>query len=228
MNLRLVLILSFGVVAACVVSYFYFDIPAALFFSSSNGPVKDFFAVITYLGDSTVYLVVSAIAAIWYRFVAKRPLFSNVALFVFVAVAASGALNAVFKYVFGRGRPGLLADYGIYGFDFFSSGYDYSSFPSGHANTIAALLTALYLIFPRRAYLYVIAATLPVMSRVVIGAHFLSDVIFGSYLGIVTTILLKQIFAKNGMWLPAEKTPPPSDPGMSSEPASKCPANHPK
>ncbi len=203
---------SVAVVAACVVSYFFLDLPIALFFASADGPLKEFFAAITYLGESTAYLIISGIAAIWYRLAVKRPLFSNMALFVFVSIAASGTLNALIKYVFGRGRPGILADHGIYGFDFFSAGYDYSSFPSGHANTIAALLTALYLIFPRRGYIYVLAAILPVMSRVVIGAHFLSDIIFGSYLGVVTTMLLEQIFEKNGMLLSERREPAPCGP----------------
>ncbi len=223
MSLKSISFLSIAAIAVCLLSYFFLDVPIALFFASSDGPVKYFFATITYLGESTVYLLVSATLALWYRLAVKKPVFSNMALFVFASIAVSGTFNALIKYIVGRGRPGILEDHGIYGFDFFSSSYDYSSFPSGHANTIAALLTALYLILPRRNYIYVIAAILPIMSRVVIGAHFLSDIIFGSYLGVVTTILLRRIFKKKGMWRSEKQDPSPDSPGVNREPISKAP-----
>ena len=117
-------------------------------------------------------------------------------LFVFVAVASAGLLADLLKIIFGRARPKLLFLDGTYGFTWGATQADHWSFPSGHATTIAALATALYLLWPRGLPLYLVAAALVVASRFIIGAHYLSDALAGAALGCLVSWMIWQWFAR--------------------------------
>jgi undecaprenyl-diphosphatase len=62
--------------------------------------------------------------------------------------------------------------------------------------TIVGLATALYLLWPRFLPWYVLAALLVAASRVIIGAHYLGDVLGGAYVGLVVTLALWRAFAR--------------------------------
>ena len=94
---------------------------------------------ISRLGISTPYLVAAAAGFIYFKFIKKNDVLANSSAFLFAAIALSGLANDLIKVLVGRSRPGLLLSQGIYGFKPFSHQYYYASFPSGHANTIAAL-----------------------------------------------------------------------------------------
>jgi len=115
-------------------------------------------------------------------------------LFIFSSIAISGVITNIIKFLFGRARPTLLFKDNYYGFAFFEFSADMLSFPSGHANTIFALATALFFLLPRGWFLYFSVAVLVGASRVLIGSHYLSDVIAGSYLAVLTTLYIKQYF----------------------------------
>jgi membrane-associated phospholipid phosphatase len=196
MKSRSAAVLFLVVIVLCAISYGFFDIPIARFFGEHKGIPKAIFERITYFGISTPYLIASAIAFIWFKFVQKRPPWANAAAFIFLAVALSGIANSLIKCLVGRSRPNLLLAEHIYGFKPFATQYNYTSFPSGHANTAAALFYALYLIRDRYWYIYIPIAVAIILSRVVLGSHFLSDVIFGSYLAVIVTSLLRTAFDK--------------------------------
>jgi undecaprenyl-diphosphatase len=52
-----------------------------------------------------------------------------------------------------------------------------TSFPSGHASTIVALMLALYFISPKYRVIYFIIAFVIVISRVFVCHHYLTDVV---------------------------------------------------
>jgi undecaprenyl-diphosphatase len=81
----------------------------------------------------------------------------------------------------------LLFSDGTYDFTWFGLRADHWSFPSGHATTAAALMTALWFLWPRPLWLYVVAAALVAASRVITGQHFLSDVVAGAAIGVIAT-----------------------------------------
>ncbi len=62
---------------------------------------------------------------------------------------------------------------------------DHSSFPSGEAATAFALACVLRRLFPRQTAWFVVAAILAAGSRLVNGAHYLSDVGAGALVGVL-------------------------------------------
>ena len=94
---------------------------------------------------------------------------------------------APLKLVFGRTwplyvHPSFLAD-GVYGFNFFSHGLQYESFPSGHIASVSALAIVLWAAYPRFRPLYAVAIFGMAFALVLGNYHFLSDVIAGGFLG---------------------------------------------
>ncbi len=191
-------VLPLAVVAACITSYEIFDVRAALFCASLGPGTKEIFNFLTRFGISTPYLVATFAGFIYFRFLRRNQLLANAAAFLFLAVAVSGLANDLIKVVVGRSRPGLLLSKGFYGFRPFTVKYIYNSFPSGHANTIGSLCYGVYLVGGRFQYALLIFALAVLASRVVVGAHFPSDVLFGAYLGVVVTGLLADSFEKRG------------------------------
>jgi len=192
---------SLAVIAACIVSYEFFDITVARFFASHKGGLTAVFEYITELGKSLPYLIISAAAFVWFGFLRKNRFRAAAAAFIFASVALSGIANDLIKFLVGRSRPDLLLTRQIYWFKPLTIQYSYNSFPSGHANTAAALFYSLYLIRDRYRYICLAMAALIILSRVIVEAHFLSDVLFGAYLGVLVTSLLKIAFEKKGWQL---------------------------
>jgi len=191
--------LSLATIAACIISYEVFDAPAARFCATVDYRIRDIFDLITRLGLSTPYLAAALAGFIYLRFVKKNKILATAAAFLFAAVAISGLANDLVKVLAGRSRPGLLFSHGVYGFKPFTNQYNYASFPSGHANTIAALCYGLGVVTGRFKYIRLSIALAVMASRVIVGAHFPSDVLFGAYLGVVVTELIAVSFEKKGL-----------------------------
>lgn len=99
-------------------------------------------------------------------------------------VAGAGLLDQVVKNVACRARPSApqAGDF-FCNFPCFPASYSYASFPSGHATTAFATAFILAFWYPRLRGPFLGLAVLVGLSRVVLGAHFPSDVLLGAVLG---------------------------------------------
>lgn len=108
------------------------------------------------------------------------------------ALVTSAIWTGALKYLSGRERPRELhepvSDWtgpaGSFGDD--GAGGGHASFPSGHATGIWAAATVLAHQYPSRHIVPIVAygsATAISYSRMVVGAHFLSDVVVGGLIG---------------------------------------------
>jgi membrane-associated phospholipid phosphatase len=202
---------ALGLLALVLLSMAFIDRPVAIFFHDRFPTVHAVFGFISQFGLGKGYLIVSAAVFAALRLagrLVRKPararrlaLDASRALYVFLAVALSGIAVDLIKVVFGRARPKLLFVDGFYGFAWGATRSDYWSFPSGHATTIAALATAFFLLWPRFWPAYLAAALLVSASRVIIDAHYLSDVIAGAALGTLTAWAIWHGFARGGIAL---------------------------
>jgi len=122
---------------------------------------------------------------------------------IFITVAAAGLADDALKIVFGRARPYVWLAGDDSGFGFFRYGAKFASFPSGHTTTSVAAALALSALFPRWRPLFLSAALLIALSRIVLDVHYLSDVIAGAVLGAAIAVWVLGWLKKRG-WLPPQ------------------------
>ncbi len=115
--------------------------------------------------------------------------------FVFLAVGAPGLFVTTVKRMIGRARP--MVEGGPHPFDFkpFIWQAAYAGMPSGHATTAFSVLVALGTLWPRARTVLWIYALAIVVSRVVVSAHYPSDVLAGAVVGTVGALLVRRWFA---------------------------------
>jgi membrane-associated phospholipid phosphatase len=121
-------------------------------------------------------------------------------LYFFVTTGATSALVHLIKLVVGRARPELFAEHGAYSLTPFAYDDLYSSFPSGHSAAVGAFFGAFSMLAPRLRPLFLLGALTIGISRVVVGAHYPSDVAAGLLLGLWTAVATAFLFARRE-WL---------------------------
>ena len=192
-----------AVIAACVLLGLFADRPAVLAVAERAGPgTRRFFETVTVLGDAGPYLAALSLGALACAGLARLAASEEARArlwrhawnlwFVILAVLVSGAIHHALKIVVGRLRPRYLFSEDLYGLSPFTFDIARNSFPSGHTQAAVAVCFALYLVYPRHAALYLAVAALAATSRVMVLAHYPSDVLGGAWLAICVAILLKR------------------------------------
>lgn len=122
----------------------------------STASLDSIFISITFMGSIIFWLLI--VLMLWMRKDKKS------ATILFVALAIGEAVTGIMKFSFMRARPGM-GTVGAIG----------PSFPSGHTTrvSIGALMVKYYRI------LFIIIAVLVSFSRIYLGVHFFSDILFG-------------------------------------------------
>jgi hypothetical protein len=112
--------------------------------------------------------------------------------FIFLAIALPGLVVTVVKRLIGRVRPSVV---GPFAYVPFSWRPDYASMPSGHATTAFAVAVAFGALWPRARPLLWLYALIIALSRVIIAAHYPSDVIAGACVGGFGALIIRNHFA---------------------------------
>ena len=116
--------------------------------------------------------------------------------FAFTTISFSGLLVLLFKNGIGRARPKFYEGYDIWYSSPFGDAYTFASFPSGHSTTAGAAAMIIVLLLPRYSLLAVLFALWVGVSRMMVGAHFPSDVVAGLALGAGFAWIYARSFAR--------------------------------
>ncbi len=171
--------------------------------------VRAAFNQITYLGLSGYMFTLSGLAlvsALLARGRGRGADFDRACLFLaerasflIAVLAVSGLASQALKHLFGRARPSLIDMVGPFHFDLMALKSTYASMPSGHSVSAFAMAVSLGWMAPRLRWPLLVLALLIAVSRVVISAHYPSDVIAGAALGAASAIMLRRAFALRGI-----------------------------
>lgn len=133
----------------------------------------------------TVFVVSQAAIWLW----GATPLlesWTRMSLAYLASLAIGSAILHSIKTLLGRRRPRDELELKLFGFRPFHFDLQYDSFPSGHALTIFCVAVIASAVVPILAPLWFAIALYLALTRVFLNAHFLSDVLIGSAIGLLT------------------------------------------
>ena len=119
--------------------------------------------------------------------------------FLFLAIGAPSLFDTVIKRMIGRARPLVGGSLDPFLFSPFKWTSDYAGLPSGHATTAFAVAVAFCTLWPRARTAFWIYALLIAASRVVVTAHYPSDVLAAAGVGVAGALLVRRWFALRGL-----------------------------
>ena len=185
------LIATLTMVVAVVVSYAWLDRPIALF---AHAQTQQFalFENLTLIPELIAPLVIAAFFLLGLHAVTGKPMSRPLTAIVLatVSLAVASAVKDQLKFAFGRtwpetwirDNPSFIRD-GVFGFNPFHGGSGFSSFPSGHTTATCAVMSVLWICYPRYRIAYALCVVAVAVGLIGADFHFLSDVIAGAYLG---------------------------------------------
>ena len=181
-----------------ILFFVYFDYSIAIFFHQINNQTKSIFTTLAQFGDSLYYFVPIVLTWIVLKIINSNNNYlktlSDICLFLFWNILISGVLVQIFKHILARPRPVLFFDSNQTSLDFFSFESQFHSFPSGHSATVFAFAFSMLLLFPRLKSFWLIFASIIALTRVIITAHFVSDIVAGAFVSYLVSIYLKKCF----------------------------------
>ena len=180
-----------GIIIAAIaiaVSFHFDDSVREFMMQHQNPAMRNFMRYVSLLGDWPLHAAVGLVllGLAWRR---GSEEWTRIFLAMLLAMMLAGVVGTVIKRTVPRARPSVHTEI-RWGGPRFSSKYEYQSFPSGHVGASTAFFGVL-LIARRRVGL----ACLPIpiligVSRMYIGAHYLSDVVCAAVLGTLFALLV--------------------------------------
>jgi len=138
----------------------------------------------THLAKASHWLIAAALAYLIAWLIGAETARRYALTFVASIAIGSTILHAS-KLLLGRRRPRDDMEMGLYGFEFLSFNLDRNSFPSGHALTITCVAVIASVIWPAMWPLWFAIAAWLALTRALLTAHYLSDVLVGAGIGMI-------------------------------------------
>jgi len=138
-----------------------------------------------WLAAAILALIVAAVMRHYDVLPAESTQLINYSLAFIASLTMGSAILHVIKLVLGRRRPRDDMEMGLYGFRPLAFNLDYNSFPSGHALTICCVAVIFTCVWPIWWPIWFSVAFLLGVTRALLTAHFLSDVLIGGGIGLI-------------------------------------------
>lgn len=210
------------VATLAAVAFLALDEPAGAYRGQWGSTVGWIAARMTDIGLGVWYVVPAVLALLaanqidWSRFTGQRLLYlynwTTLAAYALAAIGGPLLLANIVKRIIGRARPGHFAEHGAFAFDPFAIDASWASFPSGHSATVGGVAGTLVLVWPASRWVVLPAAIWIAATRIVVGAHYPSDVIVGFAFGFACAIgaaiafaRLGYLFRQDGTGMPVRK-----------------------
>lgn len=179
------------IAATAIAIAFHFDDAVRDFMAQHQNPaMREFMRNVSFFGDWPTHVLLGLLlfGLAWLRHSRK---WMRIFLSMILAMALAGVVGTVIKRAVPRARPSVKSELRWGGPHFNTK---YHAFPSGHVGASTAFFGVL--IFARRR---VGLACLPIpiliaLSRMYLGAHYLSDVVCAAVLGIVCAAFVWRFF----------------------------------
>ena len=142
--------------------------------------------IVSRVGDWPAHAIAGAIGfAI--AFVMGSKAWMRIFLAMLLALALAGVTTRAIKIAAGRARPSVKTEAQWNGPQFRSK---FQAFPSGHTASSTAFFVALFLARKKIGAPLLLIPILIAISRLIVGAHYLSDVAFAAVLGVICALLV--------------------------------------
>ena len=163
--------------------------------------LKEFFSEITKLGSSSWYFSITIIGFVIFYINNKLQIIktksaknlSNFFISSFVYILTVGIITQIIKHVVGRPRPNHTDFEDVFSFKYFTMESNFHSFPSGHSSTIFIVCFILVSILPKLKYFFYFLASIVAFSRVIVSAHFFTDIVAGAILALILFKILNKL-----------------------------------
>lgn len=197
----------------------WFDKPVYLFMRQFDCWL---FRMFDLLFDAKIWIIVSAVVLLVFyikKIIKSKPRYRNsknqpslaafcndfisktrnsYAFFVLCSVLAASIVGKILKILIGRMRPVFFEALDKTGFVPFSTDWAFNSMPSGHSFASFAGLVMLGLLAPKIKWFTWTLAIVIGLSRICVGAHWPSDVIFGAFIGMLAADVVKSWLKNRG------------------------------
>jgi undecaprenyl-diphosphatase len=175
-----------------LVAAFFLDHATAAWISAHSSPeLKRIMQTVSKVGDWPAHFIAGLIG-IAIAFVARSKTWMRIFLAMLIAMALAGLTGRTVKFATGRARPSVKTEAHWNGPRLSSK---YHAFPSGHVAASTAFFATLFLARKKIGAPFLLIPLLIALSRIVVGAHYLSDVTFAAVLGILCALLAARLFS---------------------------------
>ena len=179
------IIVALAIIAVAVA--FYFDAAVRHWvMEHPNRTARKVMRNISRYGDWPEHVIAGLVlvAIAWFRG-SKR--WVHLGLTMIIACALAGVAARGVKIATGRARPSVKHELGWNGPRLRAK---YSSFPSGHTAATTAFFGVVLFVRPRLGVCLLPIPLLIALSRMYVAAHYLSDVVFAAFLGVLCALVI--------------------------------------
>jgi membrane-associated phospholipid phosphatase len=170
-----------------LVAAFFLDQSAAAWINAHSFPVlRRVMRMVSRVGDWPAH-VIAGLIGIAIAFAVGSKAWMRIFLAMIIALALAGITTRAIKIATGRARPSVKTEAHWNGPQFSSK---YHAFPSGHTASSTAFFVALFLARKKQGAPLLLIPILIALSRMIAGAHYLSDVTFAAILGVICAVFV--------------------------------------